>query len=208
MFPLLPKLKKVIGINALGVAPTGATPEFYRDKGYSIPPRYGPLAAGSQNATAVIGGYNKCTLTELYNGSTWAAGGALGTGRHYGAAAGSVNATLAFGGSNGTVVSGSEAYDGSAWSATNELNVGRFYLGGAGTQNAAVAFHGETPTKVSCTEEYNGTSWSVGGAAGIARSCLGGAGSQGAALAAGGNTDTDATEEYSVTYVKTVCLDS
>jgi len=40
-----PKLKKVIGINALGVAPTGATAEFYRSKGYRYPPEYGPLAA-------------------------------------------------------------------------------------------------------------------------------------------------------------------
>jgi gamma-glutamyltranspeptidase/glutathione hydrolase len=35
----------VIGINALGVAPTGATPEFFRSKGMSYPPEYGPLAA-------------------------------------------------------------------------------------------------------------------------------------------------------------------
>jgi len=40
-----PGLKKVIGINALGVAPTGATPAFYRAKGMSHPPEYGPLAA-------------------------------------------------------------------------------------------------------------------------------------------------------------------
>ncbi len=40
-----PGLKKVIGINALGVAPTGATPEFYRAKGMNYPPEYGPLAA-------------------------------------------------------------------------------------------------------------------------------------------------------------------
>src|SRR5262245_10918297 len=40
-----PKLKKVVGINALGVAPTGATAEFYRGKGYRYPPEYGPLAA-------------------------------------------------------------------------------------------------------------------------------------------------------------------
>ena len=40
-----PKTKKVIGINALGVAPTGATPEFYRQKGMRYPPEYGPLAA-------------------------------------------------------------------------------------------------------------------------------------------------------------------
>lgn len=40
-----PHTGKVMGINALGVAPTGATPAFYKSKGYDIPPAYGPLAA-------------------------------------------------------------------------------------------------------------------------------------------------------------------
>jgi gamma-glutamyltranspeptidase/glutathione hydrolase len=40
-----PKTKKVIAINALGVAPTGATVEFYKSKGYNYPPEHGPLAA-------------------------------------------------------------------------------------------------------------------------------------------------------------------
>jgi gamma-glutamyltranspeptidase/glutathione hydrolase len=40
-----PVEKRVIGINALGVAPTGATAEFYRSKGMDYPPEYGPLAA-------------------------------------------------------------------------------------------------------------------------------------------------------------------
>jgi gamma-glutamyltranspeptidase / glutathione hydrolase len=40
-----PKLKKVIGINALGVAPSEATAEYYRSRGYRYPPEYGPLAA-------------------------------------------------------------------------------------------------------------------------------------------------------------------
>ena len=40
-----PTTRKVIGINALGVAPTGATAEFYKSKGYKHPPEYGPLAA-------------------------------------------------------------------------------------------------------------------------------------------------------------------
>lgn len=40
-----PKTKKVIAINALGVAPTGATADFFKSKGYSFPPEYGPLAA-------------------------------------------------------------------------------------------------------------------------------------------------------------------
>ncbi len=40
-----PHTKKVIAINALGVAPTGATPEFFLNKGMQYPPEYGPLAA-------------------------------------------------------------------------------------------------------------------------------------------------------------------
>lgn len=40
-----PKTKKVIAINALGVAPTGATAAFFKSKGYNFPPEYGPLAA-------------------------------------------------------------------------------------------------------------------------------------------------------------------
>ena len=40
-----PQTKQVIGINALGIAPTGATVEFYRSRGYNYPPEYGPLAA-------------------------------------------------------------------------------------------------------------------------------------------------------------------
>ena len=40
-----PETEKVIGINALGVAPTGATAAFFRDQGMNYPPQYGPLAA-------------------------------------------------------------------------------------------------------------------------------------------------------------------
>jgi gamma-glutamyltranspeptidase/glutathione hydrolase len=40
-----PETEKVVGINALGVAPTGATAEFFREQGMDYPPRFGPLAA-------------------------------------------------------------------------------------------------------------------------------------------------------------------
>ena len=64
-----PKLKKVIGINALGVAPTGATPEFYKEKGYSIPPRYGPLAAVTPGTPAgimvMLAEYGSMSLEEI-----------------------------------------------------------------------------------------------------------------------------------------------
>jgi gamma-glutamyltranspeptidase / glutathione hydrolase len=40
-----PRTRRVVGINALGVAPSGATPEFFRARGLDYPPAYGPLAA-------------------------------------------------------------------------------------------------------------------------------------------------------------------
>ncbi len=40
-----PRTRQVIGVNALGVAPAGATPEYYRGQGLAFPPEYGPLAA-------------------------------------------------------------------------------------------------------------------------------------------------------------------
>ncbi len=40
-----PRTGKVIGINALGMAPTGATADFFKSKGYNFPPEFGPLAA-------------------------------------------------------------------------------------------------------------------------------------------------------------------
>ena len=40
-----PNTKDVVGINALGVAPTGATAEFFKGKGYRHPPADGVLSA-------------------------------------------------------------------------------------------------------------------------------------------------------------------
>lgn len=40
-----PNTQQVIGINALGVAPTGATPDFFKNKGMKYPPQYGALSA-------------------------------------------------------------------------------------------------------------------------------------------------------------------
>ncbi len=40
-----PETGQVIGVNALGVAPTGATVEFFTERGDRYPPEFGPLAA-------------------------------------------------------------------------------------------------------------------------------------------------------------------
>ena len=64
-----PKTKKVIALNALGVAPTGATADFYRSKGMRFPPEYGPLAAitpGTPGGLMVmLAEYGKLSLREV-----------------------------------------------------------------------------------------------------------------------------------------------
>jgi len=56
-----PKTGKVIGINALGVAPTGATVDFFKNKGMNYPPQYGPLAAVTPGTPGGL-----CTMLAEY----------------------------------------------------------------------------------------------------------------------------------------------
>jgi gamma-glutamyltranspeptidase/glutathione hydrolase len=64
-----PQTKEVLGINALGVAPTGATPGFFRDKGLDYPPEFGPLAAvtpGTPGGLMVmLAEYGSLSLAEV-----------------------------------------------------------------------------------------------------------------------------------------------
>src|SRR6185436_15871029 len=64
-----PHTKKVIGINALGVAPTGATAAFYKSKGYRYPPEFGPLAAVTPGTPGglmtMLAEYGKLSLAEV-----------------------------------------------------------------------------------------------------------------------------------------------
>src|SRR5215831_15624748 len=56
-----PKTGKVIAINALGIAPTGATVDFFKSKGYNYPPEYGPLAAVTPGTPGGL-----CTMLAEY----------------------------------------------------------------------------------------------------------------------------------------------
>src|SRR6185369_14453708 len=56
-----PKTGKVIAINALGIAPTGATADFFKNKGYNFPPEYGPLAAVTPGTPGGL-----CTMLAEY----------------------------------------------------------------------------------------------------------------------------------------------
>ena len=64
-----PHTGEVKGINALGVAPSGATAEFFHDKGMVYPPEYGPLAAvtpGTPGGLMVmLAEYGRLSLAEV-----------------------------------------------------------------------------------------------------------------------------------------------
>src|SRR5947207_1386944 len=64
-----PHTGKVIGINALGVAPSGATAEFYQAKKMKYPPEYGPLAAVTPGTPGgiltMLAEYGKLSLKDV-----------------------------------------------------------------------------------------------------------------------------------------------
>ena len=74
-----PKTKKVIAINAMGMAPTGATPEFFKSKGYNFPPEYGPLAATTPGTPGgicyMLANYGTMTLEQVLTPSLQLAAG-------------------------------------------------------------------------------------------------------------------------------------
>src|ERR1051325_11437483 len=64
-----PHTKKVMGINALGVAPTGATVDFFKLKNMKYPPEYGPLAAVTPGTPGgiltMLAEYGKLSLADV-----------------------------------------------------------------------------------------------------------------------------------------------
>jgi gamma-glutamyltranspeptidase/glutathione hydrolase len=64
-----PETKRVIGVNALGVAPTGATPDFFRERGMAYPPEHGPLAATTPGTPGglmvMLAEYGTLSLAEV-----------------------------------------------------------------------------------------------------------------------------------------------
>jgi gamma-glutamyltranspeptidase/glutathione hydrolase len=64
-----PETGEVIGVNAVGVAPTGATPEFFREQGMTYPPEYGPLAAVTPGTPGglmtMVAEYGELSLAEV-----------------------------------------------------------------------------------------------------------------------------------------------
>ena len=139
--------------------------------------------AGTQAANLCIGGYvtAETTVTEEYNGTGWAAGGALPAAKNSGASFGTQTAAVYAAGGvppNSTASNTTTEYDGSSWTAGNNVNTARDQVAGFGILTAGVAAGG-TPdgSAVSnSTEEYDGTNWTAGNNLGTALRALNNAG--------------------------------
>jgi gamma-glutamyltranspeptidase/glutathione hydrolase len=74
-----PHTGKVVGVNALGVAPTGATAAFYKSKNMKYPPEYGPLAAVTPGTPGgiltMLAEYGKLSLKDVLEPSIQMADG-------------------------------------------------------------------------------------------------------------------------------------
>jgi hypothetical protein len=166
-----------------------------------IASRYGLKGAGSSTSTVAFGGNCGPTVgtTENYNGSSWATGTAMISGRAHMAAAGIQNSALAVGGYTapaGTTQGCVELFNGSTWAAGPTNIFSRDSFAGAGVSNSdAIIFGGEqisaytyTANVCACTEKYNGTAWSSGGSLITGRTYHGGSGISTAALIIGGSS--------------------
>ena len=97
--------------------------------------------AGTQNAALFFGGWNTCTCTEEYNGTSYATGGSLSQGGYVKIGFGIQNAAFSTGGTyadyNG-IRAESEQYDGASWQTSGPMILPRM-TGGAGSVNAGIA---------------------------------------------------------------------
>ena len=148
------KLKGVVAIGAW----SSSSPQTTQREG-------GTATMGTLTAGLIAGGSDPSApytnATEEYDGSGWATGGNLGTGRTAYAGGGSQTAGLVAGGYNGSNVALSEEYNGSSWSEGNNINTARRAYGACGTQTAGLLVGGYISGPTNVAEEYDGSSWTT-----------------------------------------------
>ena len=178
-----------------------------------ITERYAGGCAGTTTAGLFFGGYNNAlppgnatNLTEEYDGTSWAAGGVMGTARYTLVGTGTQTAGLGAMGYDyvGPLTAATEEYNGTAWTAGTAANTARNGAGGGGVQTATLVFGGyDGSIRTGVSESYDGTSWITQPTMAAGRSAVGSAsnGTTTAGLAFGGNPNsppayTDVTEAF------------
>jgi hypothetical protein len=182
-------------------------------------------ASGTSNSSLIYGGstsassgdtnglLNPISGSEKFNGETWVTSSDMGQIKTLTSGTGLQNASISFGGWNGSAslslsekfgysIKYSPATNGSqsAWSASTAISTATYSMGYSGLSNSSLIFGGFTTAYTSATLKYNGTTWSSSGNLSVARSKLSGCGTQNATVACGGetalNTATNVTELF------------
>ena len=129
--------------------------------------------------------------------SGWTSGGAINTGRSYGAGFGASNSDCGFATGKtsnlaSAAITSTETYDGTTWTdASAAVSTGRSAMASSGGTTSAAYFSGgenSSSTRLSSTEEFDGTSWSAGGNDVVARKLHSGGGLQTDAISFGGDS--------------------
>ena len=125
---------------------------------------------GTRDELVFAGGFapSRSTSTEVYNGSTFSAGGSLNTAVGGAGGAGTATAGLSCGGSQSSpgatgATAQTEEWNGSAWSTVNNMNTAQPYRPATGTQTSTIAAGGainySPPSTHTASEQYDGTTW-------------------------------------------------
>ena len=118
---------------------------------------------GTQTA-AIVCGKEYSNVTDVYNGTSWSAGGSMLFIGAYQSQGGTQSAAWMAGGraeGSGTNRTDAALYDGTSWSATGSLQTGMWLGQGFGLQSAGVCCGGNDGSFSDTTEEFDGTSWSA-----------------------------------------------
>ncbi len=149
---------------------------------------------GAGIAISGIGGSGQGDCDE-FDGSSWAAGGALNnTALYYNqGSCGTLAATLTAGGFDGANENDTEEYNGTTWSIGGDLSTARRGATCSGTQTACAHAGGVGAGTSNVTEEYDGAAWASGGNLVAARTYSAGFGTLSAAVNSGGSTGGNAS---------------
>ena len=157
---------------------------------------------GTSTAAVVAGGDTGggTTGAGLWDGTSWAATGAMNTARYQLGGCGTSTASIVFGDEPASAVT--ETFNGSTWTAVNSLNNARNAAAGFGTTTSAIAAGNlEPPSGVDVqTEAWDGSTWAAVPDLATGRWMAGAAGTGSAGFLAGGAipAQTNVTEEWSV----------
>ena len=108
-----------------------------------------------------------------YDGTNWADGGDVNTGRNALMGSGPQTACFVAGGFDSAVKDEVETYDGSSWTEVADINTARGNFGASGNSTTGLIFGGTEPPYTVNVESWNGTAWTEGNNLNAARSRIG-----------------------------------